>query len=336
MQSTRVRWPNEIRTRTHSGAIALTLVASAGATGCQLIGYEHLGQRVDAGELAVGPHDAEVASGVDATVSVDASDSSASSSADAHADSSSSGLPDASTDAGVLCSGAINACGGCSSLSSELNASCGLCGLGHYACDGTDSLVCKGAAPVPKAIGGTVVIDDFEDGDAVSKPGSGLDGYWTAYSDHTAGTLSQPDGGRITPEKGGAAGTARSARLMGGGFTGYGAGLILWPDVQQCTFDASPEQGVSFWLKGAGTVRFSVATTETLDTPGCGTTCNDFHQASFVLTPTWTHYTVPWSQLKQLGWGAPQPFVPSHVEYFQFSFGPKVNFDLYVDEITFF
>ena len=45
---------------------------------------------------------------------------------------------------------------------------------------------------------------------------------------------------------------------------------------------------------------------------------------------------VAWSDLEQVGWGTPAEFVPSQVEYFQFSFGPNVDFELYLDEVTFY
>lgn len=314
----------------HSGIFTLALVAATNSTGCQLIGYDGVRPRDDAGDLRAVETDA---SGV-----TELHDAGGGADAKLTPDGGTSTLPDARKDSAAPCSGVINACGACSVLANALGASCGLCGLGRYACDGAKGLVCSGAAPTPMASGGPVLIDDFEDGDSTPKASSGADGYWTVYSDHTAGTLNPPDGSRITPAKEGAAGTSRSAHISGGGFTKFGAGLILFPNVQQCAFDASAEQGLGFWIKGSATVEVAVATTETVNSAFCFTAskCNDFYRTTYPLTTTWTYYMLPWSKLKQAGWGTLVPFVPSHVEYFQFSFGANVNFELYVDEFSFY
>lgn len=229
--------------------------------------------------------------------------------------------------------GAVNACGGCSTLSDLPDQNCGQCGLGRFACDGTDAVSCEGGDALPVAPGGSMLIDDLEDGDGVTLSGNG---YWFAYSDTTSGTIDPPNGSRITPATQGAAGTTRSAHVSGGGFTDYGAGLILWPNTNECQYNASAQQGIGFWIKGSSTVLFSVATTRTRDPVYCGTKCNDFHGRSFTLTNTWTYYQVRWSTLAQAGWGTPATFNPSQVLYFQFSFGANVNFDLYVDEFRFY
>lgn len=199
------------------------------------------------------------------------------------------------------------------------------------------ALLCNGAAQ-PRA-SGSVMVDDFEDGDSFPLASSGADGYWFVYTDHTRGTITPPDGTKPTPTLEGAAGTARSMHIVGGGFTAYGAGLILFPSAQQCTFDMSLVRGIGFWLKGSTSsdkLTVSVATLQTVDSKYCGTSCNDFHRATYTLTNAWTHYTLPWSDLKQTGWGPPAPFVASQVEYLQFSFPANVTFSLYVDEVGFF
>jgi hypothetical protein len=111
----------------------------------------------------------------------------------------------------------------------------------------------------------------------------------------------------------------------------------MWPNAQHCAFDASVVRGLGFWVKGSSTMMLSVATTQTLDPKYCATIkCNDFHNKTYVLTGTWTYYTVAWSSLKQVGWGTPAEFVPSQVQYFQFSFGANVDFELYLDEVGFY
>jgi hypothetical protein len=199
------------------------------------------------------------------------------------------------------------------------------------------ALLCNGATQ-PKA-SGAVMLDDFEDGDSTPLAASGADGYWFVYTDHTRGTITPPDGTRPTPALEGAAGTARSMHIVGGGFTAFGAGLILFPNAMQCTFDVSLVRGLGFWLKGStssGKLTVSVATLQTVDSKYCGTNCNDFHNVTYPLTSTWTHYAMPWSDLKQVGWGTPAPFLASQMEYLQFSFPANVTFSLYVDEVGFY
>jgi hypothetical protein len=81
-------------------------------------------------------------------------------------------------------------------------------------------------------------------------------------------------------------------------------------------YDASAFSGISFWMKGdpaAGnkSVKFSIATPPTTE-QSAGGTCpnadpgcyNSFADQDFVtLTPTWTHYSFTWAQLKQADWG---------------------------------
>ncbi|HEX5659685.1 MAG TPA: hypothetical protein VFX59_20960 [Polyangiales bacterium] len=309
------------------GRVALGVGLLAAASGCQLIGYG-LGtndRRMDAAEPvdedggldAAEGQDSGIATELDATAIRDAA------------------LQDAPAEAGkadASCTPA-NACGGCSTLAAALGENCGVCGLGRYSCSGSEALVCTGGDARPQAAGGAIVIDDYEDGDSLTKSGNG---YTFAFSDHTAGVLDPVDGTHIVPSNVGAAGTARSAHVSGRGFTDFGAGLILWPNTEQCAFDASLQRGIKFWVKGTGTLIISAATTQTLDPSFCGTSCNDFHNETFTLTSTFTSYSLPFTSLTQTGWGTPASFDPTKLLYFQFAFGPNVSFDLYVDEISFY
>jgi Carbohydrate binding domain (family 11) len=289
--------------------------------------------RSDAGASIVS--DAEVSITVPPALDAATDDSAAADSSVADGSESSAG--DAQVDVGPVCASAVNACGGCSMLGAQPAASCGVCGLGALACSGPDSLVCNGASTLPKASSVALTIDDFEDGDSLPNPASGANGHWFAYSDHTGGTLNPPDGSPIMPAHMGAAGTTRSAHISGGGFTDYGAGLILWTNARLCGLDVSSERGIEFWIKGStSTLTLSIATPQTLDPNYCGKDCNDFYGRTFALNGSWTHYTVPWSSLAQAGWGTPVPFDTKQVVYLQFSFGPRVNFELYLDEVSFF
>jgi hypothetical protein len=232
-----------------------------------------------------------------------------------------------------------NACGGCSQLSSAVGSACGVCGLGHYVCDGSSAVVCSGGDARPSA-SGPVLIDDLEDGDRFVNSAAGLSGDWHTVVDDSGGTISPPSGTPIVPVYDGAGGSARSVRVSGHGFTGWGAGVAVTLNAYQCSYDASAESGISFDIKGSGSVIVSVATRQTTPTSAggtcVGTACNDHFNQTFTLTTTWTHHTVPWTSLHQSGWGKPATFSPSDILYIQFSFAANTNFDVYVDNLSFY
>jgi len=289
--------------------------------GCQLVGYELHTQRTNTtGDGSIAAPDAQV-DALDARV--DLSDARTGEPVDARVEPPKGS--DASADVGTPIALSDASTSGAKDAGADADA-------GESA-----ALLCNGA-PLPMA-SGAVMLDDFEDGDSVPLAGSGADGYWFVYTDLTRGTITPPDGTRPTPALEGAAGTARSMHIAGGGFTAFGAGLILFPSAQDCLFDVSLVRGLGFWLKGStssGKLSVSVATLQTVDKQYCGTSCNDFHNVTYPLTTTWTHYTMPWSDLKQTGWGTPAPFLPSQMEYLQFSFPANVTFSLYVDEVGFY
>ncbi|MEY4508483.1 MAG: hypothetical protein RLZZ450_605 [Pseudomonadota bacterium] len=290
--------------------------------GCQLVGYElHTPRANVSGDGSIVPIDAQV-DVTDARVNLP--DARATQTLDAQLE------PPKPTDASADAAALITTNDGSTSLADADSDAAADAGA-------SDALLCS-AAPQAKA-SGAVMLDDFEDGDSSPLASSGADGYWFVYTDHSRGTITPPDGTKPTPALEGAAGTARSMHIVGGGFTAYGAGLILFPSAQQCTFDVSLVRGVGFWLKGSTSsakLIVSVATTQTLDSTYCGTSCNDFHNATYALTSAWTHYSMPWSDLKQSGWGTPAPFLASQMEYLQFSFPANITFSLYVDEVGFY
>lgn len=309
---------------------AVALLGALGTGGCQLVGYDLIERIEDAGGVGSEPGDATPASDAGGGGRLDGSVLAA---RDATV---SDGRPaDANpAEGGALCAGEVNACGGCSALAASPGARCGQCGVGRYACDGAEVLVCSGASDAPIVSSTSRLIDDFEDGDSNLPSSTGLDGYWFAFSDQTVGTLDPPDGSRITPVPGGAAGTARAARIAGEGFESFGAGMILRINAAECAVDVSRRRGVTFWVKGKSNLTLSVATVQTLDTQVCNP-CNDHYHRTMTLTNTWTSYTVLWSDLTQFGWGTPVRFDTTQVEYLQFAFDANASFELYLDEVSF-
>jgi hypothetical protein len=92
------------------------------------------------------------------------------------------------------------------------------------------------------------------------------------------------------------------------------------------------------YAKGTGTVTVSVATSPTVPLTAGGTctaSCFDYYATYIDLTESWVLHQITWEQLAQDGWGTPVDFSPAEVMYFEFEFGENVDFDLYVDDLSF-
>jgi hypothetical protein len=135
---------------------------------------------------------------------------------------------------------------------------------------------------------------------------------------------------------------ARVVRTARNGFAWWGAGVHVGVNSTQqenCPYDASRYGGISFYAKGTGTVTVSVATSPTVPLNAGGTctvSCFDYYAVYIDLTDSWVPYEIPWEELAQDGWGTPVDFSPAEVMYFEFEFGENVDFDLYVDDLSFF
>lgn len=245
----------------------------------------------------------------------------------------------AGVDSGATCT-STNACGGCAALANAPGATCGRCGLGRFVCSGVDAVVCSGGNASPASSGGAVLIDDFEDGDALVSSNAGMSGAWFTIQDGTNGVLASPARGDIVPAHVGARGSARSLYISAYGFSLWGAGAAVPLNASGCSYDAAAQYGLTFYAKGNGTVWVSVATLRTTPASAGGTCvgngCNDHFQLGFVLSPAWTLRTLPWTSLRQAGWGTWTTFQPSEILYIQFTVGSNSALDLYLDELSFY
>lgn len=244
------------------------------------------------------------------------------------------------SDASIATCPILNACGGCTALPADLAASCGRCGLGQYVCDGSEALRCEGGDAGGMAPGGTLLIDDLEDGDQWLDEHSGLSGVWHTVADNSGGMLTPAMGAPLEPTAGGAFGSAYCVRVRGSGFSDWGAGMAVTLNLLECAFDASVEHGVTFAIKGSGKVIVSFATVATtLVSAGgrcMGSGCNDHFATSFDLSGAWTKKSVAFSSLSQGGWGTAATFSASDLLYIQFSFAANATFDVSVDDLAFY
>jgi hypothetical protein len=197
-----------------------------------------------------------------------------------------------------------------------------------------------------------VLVDDFEDGDEVSLPVLGGQGVWYVVNDGSGLQFPSPctlPSLLSEPERG----SERAMRTYGQGFLsqpgGYSLiGLSVRSGAPACdqAIDASNYQGVEFWARGSGTVRFfigTVATNPVVDAGTCPGNCYDAHGSAVILSDDWQVFRVSFAELTQEGWGYPAAFDPSKILGLQwsaklapFDFTPAACFDFWIDDVAFY
>src|SRR5690606_4071273 len=115
-----------------------------------------------------------------------------------------------------------------------------------------------------------------------------------------------------------------SATLTGSAVTQYaGIGFTL---NDNCPYDASAVEGISFWAKGSGMVTFSIAVPGTIPAEEVGGSCvpdsagdchANFAAASITLTDEWEVHDIVWADLTQPSWGVPVAFDTAQISKFQ-------------------
>ena len=183
------------------------------------------------------------------------------------------------------------------------------------------------------------LIDDGEDDNSQVMKVEGRDGYWFTFKD-TEGTTVEPSG-EFQMSQGGPPGSNYAARMTGnvasaGKSLYVGMGFNLKDP--QIPYDASKYQGVSFWGKGPGIIRFK---TPDVNTHPAGDRCSDCYNdfgVEIYLSEKWTRYTVPFEKMKQQpGWGDPAPEVAKDALFavqWQYS-KPGADFDIMIDNVEF-
>ncbi|HMJ50871.1 MAG TPA: carbohydrate binding domain-containing protein [Polyangiaceae bacterium] len=199
-----------------------------------------------------------------------------------------------------------------------------------------------------KSCGPEGVIDDGEDGNNQVSDAGGRGGYWYTFLDKVGSSITpkpEAQGGKFAMVPQGANGSQYGANAKGK----VAAGEIVYAGVgfnfldPKAPYDASKYDGISFWAKrgsgSTGKVRLKVPDTNT-DPDGkvCSACFNDFGK-DLSLTEEWTKFTVPFSEMRQLGgWGAPHP---PHIESpkiygVQWQVNqPGAAFDISIDDLQF-
>lgn len=190
------------------------------------------------------------------------------------------------------------------------------------------------------------MIDDFQDTDQAILPQQGRSGAWYAANDGLGMQTPRSDQPLVPtalPSPRGA--STRAIHTFGGPFTMWGAliGTSLASDGDRgLEYDLSGYQGMRLWVRSGSTspssaksVRLNLPTPGTNAGSGACTVCNDHFGFDVPLTAQWELVDVPFSSLKQHGYGRPALAKPelAHVTSLQLGFGANVAFDLWVDDI---
>lgn len=198
------------------------------------------------------------------------------------------------------------------------------------------------------------LIDDLEDGDGQITKQLERDGYWFVFSDKFGSTI-DPSGQFASTEASpesparptGPSGSSetlpdsrRHVRIRGkvaesGDSLYVGTGFAF--SNPKTPYDLSRAQGVQFWAKGPGTIRFK---TPDVNTDPSGDRCSDCYNdfgVDIYLSDRWERYTIPFEDMQQLpGWGDRAPYVARGAIFaiqWQFS-TPGADYDISIDDVT--
>ena len=195
----------------------------------------------------------------------------------------------------------------------------------------------------PDGCPASAAIDDAEDSDDQIKQEKGRGGYFYTYVDDKGSSV-EPSPGSFRMTENGYDGSSFAIRLtgtlaQGEVYAGVGLGFLN----PEAAYDASQYRGISFMAKkGKGTdgrLRLKVPDQNTHpDGSVCKECYNDFG-IDFMLTDTWTRYTVQFSDLKQsTGVGEPRPanVDPTHLYGLQWQVASaNASYEVWLDDIRF-
>jgi endoglucanase len=181
------------------------------------------------------------------------------------------------------------------------------------------------------------MLDDGEDGNNQIIVTGGRDGYWFTFVDELGSTVEPKGDFKMT--EGGREGSKYAARMTGkmapagdSLYAGMGFGLTN-PKVPT---DLSYAQGIRFWAKGPGKVRFK---TPDINTEPSGDRCTDCYNdfgVDLFLQDDWVRYTVPFKDMQQQpGWGDRVPEVErTGIIAVQWQYNtPNTEYEIWVDDV---
>lgn len=201
-----------------------------------------------------------------------------------------------------------------------------------------------GAASSPPGPGENV-IDDFQDASPAILEHQGRKGAWYVVNDGMGTQTPRVDQPLVPSLLDPARGTStRGAHTFGGPFPTWGAlvGTTLGTAGDEGQeYDLRGHQGLRLWVRSGSASQYSAKMVRlNLPSPGTNvggncTVCNDHFGVDVPLTSEWTQVVVPFSSVKQIGYGRPALAGPelARVTSLQFYFKSNVVFDLWLDDI---
>ncbi|HEX2870704.1 MAG TPA: hypothetical protein VHP33_05595 [Polyangiaceae bacterium] len=226
----------------------------------------------------------------------------------------------------------------------------GTAGSGGLSAGGTAG-VAGSAGTGGTAAGTGDLLDGFEDDDLTLEQTDGRGGVWYLVGDGTTGTVA-PSPLVCTPNSGAPVDLGGFAmHITATGFTGSGS--LLGADLRntKLVYNGSKFTGIRFWAKvGAGTgknkthrVQLSDSTTDAAGgkcVPASTVAtekCDDHFGKSMTFTTEWKQYSITFAEMTQLGWGKSAAAINKAALYgFQVTAKPKLDVDLWLDQIEFF
>jgi hypothetical protein len=200
-----------------------------------------------------------------------------------------------------------------------------------------------------------LVIDDFEDGDHDACPRLGwTSDWWADGDDYGSASPSiasiQENKDVLSAALDPARGTSqRGLHLEGAGFIDWGIEIGLTfnnpgEEIPQVV-DLSQYTGVTFWVRGTGTVQLQVPTVETMpasaggDCSGEYPYCYDYFKSSvFALGSTWTQRIVRFDSLEKGYLGTSMSVTDQYyiLNLLFFAGNAGDTFDLWLDDVAFY
>jgi hypothetical protein len=202
--------------------------------------------------------------------------------------------------------------------------------------------------------GDPTLVDDFEDGEGAIHEILGRQGAWYSFNDGTAGGVQMPsESGAFVPGSPGAGESQYAARFQGEGWKTWGAGIgVDFKNSGESTtemkgaWDASAYKGIAFEAKGNVMITVSLQQTSTVSTAQGGScvsppapmedTCGDGFGKAITLTDEYKTYEIPFTLLKQNGWGQPTTFDAKTLTGFMAIVAQNQKFDFYIDNLRYY
>jgi hypothetical protein len=183
------------------------------------------------------------------------------------------------------------------------------------------------------ASGDDATIDSFEDGDLELAELEGQNGFWFPTREGVELEVEEPD----SPFQGQALHITAEPENV----AGRGVGLVfLRADGVACPYNLSAFDGVTFWARGSGPLRFSVAVPGTMpieEGGSCfGEGCGNYHGASADVSERWGFYRFAFRGLaQQPGWGQPAGFDAGEILGMRVTLAAGLGADLWLDDVRF-